>query len=377
MKTAGSSQRRRVWDAPVRVFHWLLVASFLAAWLSRGPRSIDVHAAAGYAMAGLLLFRIAWGYFGSGPARFRNFVTGPATTLRYLRETFGGSAPEYLSHNPAGGWSVLALIALGLGVTLAGMALLSAQHGYGPFGGRLAAADAAALRRVHESAAWALVALVALHLAGVMWGTLNHDQDLIGAMITGSKNHVPEQAAPVPSHRALAAVLAATVCAGVAACLLTTGWAEGYATLRRQARAAAAAGQGAATATWRDECGACHLAYPPELLPLRSWLRMLDEQQRHFGEDLGLSADTQHALAAAARSGSRTPRWAGAMLVASIPAGEAPQRVTQTAFWRERHAAIAEARFATPPVSGRHDCGACHGDAADAIFSPRLIHMSE
>jgi cytochrome b len=375
MKIAAHSQRRRVWDAPVRVFHGLLAGCLVAAWLSRGARTIDVHAAAGYAMAGLVLFRIAWGFVGSGPARFRSFVTGPATTLRYLRGTFGGTAPEYLSHNPAGGWSVLALLGLGLAVTFAGIALLSAQHGYGPLGGWLAAADGPALHRLHEVAAWALVALVALHLAGVMWGTLTQDQDLIGAMITGSKNHVPAQAAPVPAHRTLAVALAGAVCTGVAACLVTSGWTEGYATLQRQARAAA--GPGAAPAAWREECGACHLAYAPELLPLRSWLRMLDEQQHHFGEDLGLSADTLHALAAAARAGDRTPRWAGAMLVASVPAGEVPQRITQTAFWRERHAAIAQVRFAAAPVSGRHDCGACHADAASAIFAPRMIHMSE
>jgi cytochrome b len=374
MKAAVSRAGVNVWDAPVRAFHWSLALCFGVAWMSRGARLLDVHAAAGYAMAALLVFRIFWGFAGSEPARFRAFLVSPVSALGYLRQAITGGAPTYTSHNPAGGWSVVMMMALGLLLTIAGSALFSAQHGYGLFGTLFASADAGKLHVLHEYAAWAMLALVGLHLAGVLFGTAAHDEDLIGAMLTGRKRQVPPDQRPVERRPALALALAATVAVGAATYLRQTGWTDDYAALRSQAASSANASMAAA---WRGECGSCHLAYPPELLPRRSWLRMLETQQSHFGEDLGLSTKTRDALSAIVRAEGARPHWAGSMIQASVVEGDAPQRISETRFWRERHGHLDPRRFSVAPVSGRHDCEACHADAASAIFSPRMIHLPE
>ena len=374
MKAPDDLEGRRVWDAPVRVFHWSLVVCFAVAWLTREPELIDLHLAAGYTLGVLLLFRVGWGFAGSAPARFRSFVAAPSAALRYLRQTVAGSAPAYLSHNPAGAWSVLLFIALGLAQACTGPLLLSAQHGYGPLADRIATGAAAWLHELHEIGAWVMVGLLALHLAGVAVGSRAHGESLLAAMISGRKRHVPEQTPLVPRHGGVALAMIVALVVGNGAYLRASGWFENYATLRREAKAA---GVPVAPPTWRDECGSCHLAYPPELLPARSWARLLDEQHQHFGEDLGLSDASLQTLKPAAAAADQGRHWAGLALRASVPARAAPQRISETGFWRERHEDVAEARFKSAPVSGRHNCEACHEDAASAIFAPRLIHQPE
>jgi cytochrome b len=363
------AQARRVWDAPVRVFHWSLVTCFIAAWLTRDAPWLDVHAAVGYAMVALLLFRIVWGFVGTTTARFASFLTRPRAAWGYLRATLAHTAPRYLSHNPAGGWSVVVMIVFGLVLSITGAMLMSAQFAIGALGGGVGAAAGLWLRPLHEVLAWSMLALVGLHLAGVVVSSRSHRENLVAAMLTGRKPRVPGSAPAVQRHAALAGGVALMALVTTVGTLWASGWFE------IDAAPGAVPPKVLATAAvpeaWRSECASCHLAYPPELLPARSWLRMLGEQGRHFGEDLGLSDDTLEALRGAAAQAESGSRWAGVALRASVPAGQAPQRITETAFWQARHHRVEPGRFKSEAVTGRHDCEACHRDALSAIFSPR------
>src|SRR5262245_33795856 len=100
----------RVWDACVRVFHWSLVVAFFTAWWSGDDYEL-LHLVAGYAAAGLVTLRLAWGVVGTGYARFAQFVRGPGMVLGYLAAITTGREVRYLGHNPAGGAMILALLA--------------------------------------------------------------------------------------------------------------------------------------------------------------------------------------------------------------------------------------------------------------------------
>ncbi len=106
----------RVWDPLVRVFHWGLVAAFATAWLTADEMQ-PVHELAGYTVAGLVAFRLIWGFAGSRYARFSQFVKGPGATIAYLRTILRGNERRYLGHNPAGAAMILALL-----LTLSGTA---------------------------------------------------------------------------------------------------------------------------------------------------------------------------------------------------------------------------------------------------------------
>ena len=197
----GSAPAERpvlVWDAPVRVFHWLMVACFAGAWLSAESEYWRlIHVTLGYTMAGLVAFRVVWGLFGTRHARFANFVRGPAAVAAYLRALLRGRPQHYTGHNPAGAIAILAL--LGLTLVVAG----SGWAAFNELGGEW-------LGGAHEIAANAMLAVIGLHLAGVLVSSVLHRENLIRAMITGRKPGRLQDGAH-GARPALAAILLAAV----------------------------------------------------------------------------------------------------------------------------------------------------------------------
>ncbi|WP_127478133.1 cytochrome b/b6 domain-containing protein [Sulfurivermis fontis] len=213
-----------VWDLPTRLFHWLLVLLVAGAWFSYkfGDVNMTWHKWNGYAVLTLLLFRLAWGIVGSSTARFGDFVKGPFTVLRYLRD--GARAPS-LGHNPAGGWSVLAMLTV-LGVQ-AGAGLFTSDDILvsGPLNFLVSSASADVLSSIHRLGYYVLLGLVALHLAALVFHRLAHGENLVRAMITGRKHpdHVPPGAAAVLRPLWLAALC--LVLAALAVWLGINAWA--------------------------------------------------------------------------------------------------------------------------------------------------------
>jgi cytochrome b len=181
---AGPAQTRKVlvWDAPVRVFHWLMVLSFAVAYLTaESERWRLVHVTLGYTMAGLVAFRLLWGFVGTRHARFASFVRGPAAVLGYLRGLVGGHPEHAAGHNPAGALAIVALLGATVVTTAAGWAT------YSDIGGGW-------LEELHEGAANTMFFIVGVHVAGVLLGSWLHHDNLIGAMVTGRKRARPQEA---------------------------------------------------------------------------------------------------------------------------------------------------------------------------------------
>jgi len=171
-----------VWDAPVRIFHWLMVLSFAGAYLTaESERWRLVHVTLGYTMAGLVAFRIVWGLIGTRHARFSSFVRGPTAIAAYMRGLINGRPEPFVGHNPAGALAIVALLGLTLVVAATGWAT------YDEVGGKW-------LEELHEGAANVMLAVVGAHIAGVLIGTWLHHDNLIGAMLTGRKPGRPEDA---------------------------------------------------------------------------------------------------------------------------------------------------------------------------------------
>jgi cytochrome b len=165
-----------VWDLPTRAFHWLLALSFAGAFLTaESERLRDVHVTLGYTMLGLVAFRLLWGLIGTRYARFTSFAFGPRAVLGYLKSLFTRSPRHYLGHNPAGSWAIYALLGLS---ALAG---ISGYATYNELGGH-------AMEEVHEALANGLLAVVMVHIAGVLASSLLHGENLVRSMITGYKS---------------------------------------------------------------------------------------------------------------------------------------------------------------------------------------------
>ena len=122
----------RVWDAPVRLFHWLVVVLVAAAYATWRLNWMVWHGWVGDALLALLLFRLLWGFFGSETARFSRFLASPRTAVRHLRYALLREPDRQVGHNPAGGWMVLLLLALLLAETLTGLYVANDIADVGP-----------------------------------------------------------------------------------------------------------------------------------------------------------------------------------------------------------------------------------------------------
>lgn len=165
----------KVWDPIVRLFHWCLVVSFAVAWLTADTWD-GIHEFAGYAAAALIGFRLIWGLVGPRYARFSQFVRSPGETLRYLGNMIRGTERRHLGHNPAGGMMIIGLI-----VALAGTALTGWMYTTDAFWG------VAWVEETHEFLANLMLVLVTLHVAGVVFASFRHRENLARAMVIGRK----------------------------------------------------------------------------------------------------------------------------------------------------------------------------------------------
>lgn len=187
MRTVVAQQKMvTVWDPLVRIFHWSLATFFLVAYVTE-DEWLSVHTYAGYAVAGLIGFRLVWGIIGTRYARFRDFVTGPAKVARYLGQVLRGGAPRYLGHNPAGAAMIVILLASLAITAFTGMAII-AGDGSGPLAGTFVAGlPDKAFEEVHEFFANLTLFLVIFHVAGVLVSSRLHRENLMKAMVTGRK----------------------------------------------------------------------------------------------------------------------------------------------------------------------------------------------
>lgn len=206
----------KVWDPVVRVFHWSLVAAFTVAYLSADEESV-LHTWSGYAVLGLVLFRILWGLIGTRHARFSDFVYPPSVILTHAKETMLGRAKRYMGHNPLGGMMIVFMLASLLATALTGLALEpeTEEAAFSPANRAVAFITPAhadsdreeheeerendqeddretdaweeTLEEMHEFFANLTLLLVFIHIAGVVLESLVHRENLVRAMFSGRK----------------------------------------------------------------------------------------------------------------------------------------------------------------------------------------------
>ena len=165
----------RVWDPLVRIFHWSLVGLFAFAFLT-GDEWQKPHETAGYIIAGLIGFRVIWGFAGSRHARFASFIYGPSTVAGFLTDTVRMKARRYLGHNPAGGLMVIGLLMAIAVISLSGWMMTTDAYWGVEW-----------VEELHEAAAFTALGLVALHIGGVLVASFEHGENLVRAMVTGRK----------------------------------------------------------------------------------------------------------------------------------------------------------------------------------------------
>jgi len=181
----------RIWDGATRVVHWSLVVLIGLSWWTERHHRMDLHQYSGYALLGVLVFRLYWGFFGSTTARFAHFVKGPRAIGRYLRSRAGPVSP---GHNPLGALSVLALLGLLLAQVVLGLFSVDVDGlESGPLSHWVSFEAGRACARLHRTGFDVLQVLVVCHVVAIVFYWVFKRDNLVRPMITGSKgwNHSP------------------------------------------------------------------------------------------------------------------------------------------------------------------------------------------
>jgi cytochrome b len=182
---AGSRRLVRVWDGATRLVHWLMVALLGASWWTASHNRMNYHRYSGYALLGLLVFRLYWGFFGSSTARFAHFVKGPRAIWDYLRSKRGHATP---GHNPLGALSALTLLGLLLGQVLLGLFCVDVDGlESGPLSRWVSFETGRECARLHRLGFDVLKVFVVLHVVAVLFYLVVKRDNLIRPMLTGSK----------------------------------------------------------------------------------------------------------------------------------------------------------------------------------------------
>ena len=176
MASAGRGvDTQPVWSLGVRLLHWTLAASMIASFVTHegGGR---VHENTGYVALAAAGLRVLLGFFAGGYWRFSQFVRGARATLAYAQAVWRHRERHYLGHNPLGGWMVLALLADAMATGVTGW-LFTTDRFWG----------VQWLEQLHGALGQALLPLLALHIAGVIFTSLRQRENLVAAMLHGRK----------------------------------------------------------------------------------------------------------------------------------------------------------------------------------------------
>ncbi len=195
-----------VYDIPTRLFHWLLAIGFMSAlgiaqFADEHGGLFPYHTIIGLVLGMMLILRIVWGLIGTRYARFGSFLFGPSAVIGYFKGVLAGNGRRYVGHNPGSSYAILAMLAMTLVVVASGM---------------LMSAGGEAMEEVHSVSSYVLLALVAVHLAGVLVHTIRHRENISASIVTGTKEG--ESGDAINSAKPLTAI---------AFMLLTALWAGG------------------------------------------------------------------------------------------------------------------------------------------------------
>ena len=173
-----------IWDLPTRIFHWLLtIGFFVSAAISvtadEDSPLFSAHMIPGIVLGVMVVLRIVWGFVGTRHARFTSFLFSPVSLMRYAFGALNGSEPRSIGHNAGSSYAIFAMLGLVLATAVTGLMISNGNE---------------AAEELHEVASYLLMAVVAVHIVGVVWYSFRHKENITFSMLTGHKEASADEA---------------------------------------------------------------------------------------------------------------------------------------------------------------------------------------
>lgn len=327
---------------------------------------MPVHVWAGYFIVMLIVFRVIWGFFGPEYSRISSFIYSVQNTFSHVKGLFLLRPRHYMGHNPLGAVMIFVLFTSLVVITATGLVVLGGEENQGPLAGVIHYDFGYSSKTYHLYFSLFLMFLIAIHVGGVIFESWVAKENLVKSMITGSKiieenNPIPEQRKPRPI---LASLVFGSIIVPVAATLLVlfklppTGISymvqnENYLT----------------------ECGDCHQAYHPSLLPKSSWQGIMSNLENHFGEDASLDQSANIDISRFLQQyASEAWETEAAVRLRQISTTN-PLQISRSPYWVKKHEDITENIFKQNNIISKSNCSACHSDTANGAFLDQNIQI--
>ena len=359
-----------VWGLYTRVSHALLMVMMLAVFLTpEVKRLLTLHVALGYTLALLFLFRILWGFMDVKFSQFKDFTFSLMALKEYMLAIFGNKK-EYIGHNPASSYAIIAMIVLTFLAVITGALTYGVKEGMGLFSfmNHTMFRDMKFFKEVHEFFSNVLMAVIFAHIAGVLLDKLFHKSRALESMVDGYK---------LGDEEGVKLTLLQKIFGGIAIALSLLAFV--YMLIAPNSLLIADGNPKMDYAkenpAFYKECISCHTLYPPFLLPSKSWVSMMDTLQNHFGDDASLDAVTTESIKAflVNNSAETSTKDSSLRILASLDNDKMYLAITETPFWKNRHKEIDKAVFKRADIGKPSNCKACHDSIENGLLNNRDI----
>lgn len=359
-----------VWGLYTRVSHVMLMVMMLAVFLTpEVKRLLTLHVALGYTLALLFLFRIFWGFMDVKYSKFKDFNFNLVDLKEYMLAIFGNKK-EYIGHNPASSYAIIAMIVLTFLAVITGALTYGVKEGMGLFSfmNHTLFRNMKLFKEVHEFFSNALMAVIFAHIAGVLLDKVLHKSRALESMVDGHKLG-DEEGLKLTLIQKIFGVLALglSMVAFVYMLLAPNSLliADGNVKMDYAKENPA----------FYKECISCHTLFPPFLLPQKSWVSMMDGLENHFGDDASLDAQTTESIKEflVKNSAESSTKESSLRIMASLDKEKTYLAITETPFWKNRHKKIDKAVYAREEIGKPSNCKACHANIENGLLNNRDI----
>lgn len=359
-----------VWGLYTRASHILLMVMMLAVFLTpEVKRLLTLHVALGYTLALLFLFRILWGFMDVKYSKFKDFNFSLNDLKAYMLAIFGNKK-EYIGHNPASSYAIIAMMVLTFLAVMTGALTYGVKEGMGLFSfmNHTLFRDMKLFKEVHEFFANALMAVIFAHIAGVLLDKVLHKSRALESMVDGYKIGNEEGVKFTLVQKAFGVVaISVSIFAFVYMLVAPNSLliADGNVKMDYAKENPA----------FYKECISCHTLYPPFLLPQKSWVSMMDGLENHFGDDASLDAQTTESIKEflVKNSAESSTKESSLRIMASLDKDKTYLAITETPFWKNRHKKIDKAVYAREEIGKPSNCKACHANIENGLLNNRDI----
>ena len=379
-----------VWSLFTRLFHILLVIAVGVVFVVAEFESLlSYHAIVGYTIGLLFVFRIIWGFMDVRYSKFRDFNFNLKDLAEYMFNIFADKK-DYVGHNPASSWAIIAMIILGLASVVSGVIVYGTQEGMGvlSFLNISLFKDMDLFEDIHELFANAFMAVIFIHISGVVIDKVLHKSRSVESMIDGYKGEYNRLSISSDKNMprgmfneksvelTLLQKIFGVLWIGLSIVFMIYLLSNPSNVLVADANTAV--DYKVEHKLFYDECISCHTLYPPPLLPKKSWVKMMDNLENHFGDDASLDAvDTNSIKEYLVNNAGETSTKESAFKILRSMDGNDTLAITKTLYWKKRHKDIQESVYKRKEIGNISNCKACHKNIEQGLLNDKDIKIPE